>query len=183
MSQTTHTIEMLRARPGLIDDTAAIKDVLSYLAEDSAGAGAGTFMVPGTDGERQCVAPSAAADITAGDGFGVVVYDASHEYPSAAATITAGNEYDDEDMVPVLRKGRIWVLCDAAATITANSVVFVRHASGGGGSKLGTFREDADTATAAQLPGAFFRSAHLDVDFGAGTQRVALVELNLPQTA
>lgn len=181
--QLSHTIDMLKARPGLVADSQLGNSTITRLAEDSAGAAAGTFMVPGTDTTRQAVAPSAAADITAGDGWGVVQYDATAPYPKNAATIAAGNEYDDEQPMPIAQRGRIWVLCDAAATITANSAVFVRYATGAGGTKLGTFRQDDPGTEAAALPNAFFRSAHIDVNFGAGAQRIALVELNLPVTA
>ncbi len=182
MSQTTATINMAQARPGHIADSSIIQDVVSKLAENSAGLIAGTFVVPGTDAENQAAPPGAAADITVGDGWGVVLYDATAPYPKNAATIAADAEYDDEQAVPILRKGRIWVLCDAGATITANSSPFVRHTAAGA-EVLGAFREDADGGDASALPGAFFRTAHQDVNFGAGAQRVALLELNLPVTA
>ncbi len=154
-----------------------MQDTISRLAEDAAGVGAGTFLVPGTDAENQAIVPTSATEITDGDGLGVAMFDASKEPAQTAAAETAGHEYDVEQAVPVLGKGRIWVLCDDAATITANSQAFVRHMAGAGGSDLGRFREDADTASAAALPNALFRSAHKDVNFNGVTQRVALVEL------
>lgn len=179
--QTTHAINMPVARAGLVADSGIVQDTISRLAEDAAGALAGTFVVPGTDAENQAIVPTTAAEITDGDGLGVVMYDASKEPARTAAAIAAGAEYDVEDMLPLVDKGRIWVRCDAGATIVANTPAFVRFAAGAGGSVLGSFREDADTATAAALPNAVFRSAHRDVDFDqAGTQRVALVEINVP---
>lgn len=181
MPQTTHAIDMPVARAGLFADSALMRDVISKLCEDAAGAGAGTFVAPGTDAENQAVVPTTAAEITDGDGWGVVMYDASKEPAKTAAAVAAGNEYDIEDMLPVADKGRIWVRCDDAAVIVANTPAFVRFAAGAGGTVLGRFREDADTASAAALPNAVFRSSHRDVDFDqAGTQRIALVEILLP---
>jgi hypothetical protein len=180
--QTVYATNIPVARAGLVADSGLVQDTISRIAEDAAGAKAGTFLVPGTDAERQALAPTTAAEITDGDGLGVVMYDASKEPGRTAAALAAGNEYDDEEMLPLVTKGRIWVLCDAAATITANTPCFVRFAqittpTG----VLGAFRQDVDTADAAALPGAFFRSAHRDVNFDqAGTQRIALVEINSP---
>lgn len=177
MPQTVHSIDMPVARAGLVADSGLVQDTISRLAEDAAGAAAGTFLVPGTDPEAQAVAPTAAAEITDGDGLGVVMYDASKEPAATAAAQAADNEFDTEQMLPILGKGRVWVLCDPGATIVANTQAFVRHAAGAGGTKLGAFREDADTASAAALPNALFRSAHRDVNFQGDVQRVALVEL------
>lgn len=179
--QTTHAINMPVARGGLVADSGLVQDTISRLAEDAAGALAGTFLVPGTDAEAQAIVPTTAGEVTDGDGLGVVMYDASKEPARTAAAIAAGNEYDVEDSLPIYDKGRIWVRCDDAATIVANTPCFVRFAqlttpTG----VLGAFREDVDTADAAALPGAFFRSAHRDVVFQSGTQRVALVEINSP---
>jgi hypothetical protein len=180
--QTTYATDMPVAHAGLVADSGLVQDTISRLAEDAAGAKAGTFVVPGTDGERQAIVPTTAAEITDGDGLGVVMYDASKEPARTAAAIAAGNEFDVEDMLPVMQKARVWVLCDVAAVIVANTPCFVRYdtASTPAG-VLGAFRQDVDTADAAALPGAFFRSAHRDVDFDqAGTQRIALVEINMP---
>lgn len=178
MSQTVHSIEMPDAIAGLVAD-AGRNYVASYLLEEAAGVHAGSFVVPGTDPETQAVAPTATGEISDGDGFGVVMYDASKMPATSAAALAAGNEYDDEDTIPVVRRGLIWVRCDDAAVIVANTPAFVRHVAGGG-ERLGDFREDADIADATALPNAVFRSAHRDVVFQADTQRIALVELNLP---
>jgi len=165
----------------MVADSGLVQDTISRLAEDAAGARAGTFVVPGTDAEQQAVAPTTAAEITDGDGLGVVIYDASKEPARTAVAAAAGNEYDVEDMLPVYGKGRIWVLCDAAATIVANTPCFVRFAQiSTPAGILGAFREDVDTADAAALPGAFFRSAHRDVVFQGDTYRIALVEISVP---
>ena len=181
MPQTVHAINMPQAHPGLVADLGLVQDTISRLAEDAVGARAGTFLVPGTDAENQAVAPTVNTHITDGDGLGVVMYDASKEPARTAAAIAVGNEYDDEDSLPLVSKGRIWVLCDPLATITANTQAFVRFAilttvTG----ILGAFRQDVDTADAAALTNAVFRSAHQDVVFQGDTYRVALLDINQP---
>lgn len=178
MPQLAHTINMPVARAGNVADSSDMQDTISRLVEDAAGALAGTLMVPGTDAEAQAIVPTTTGEVTNGAALGVAVYDASKEPARTAAALAAGAEYDVEQALPILSAGRIWVLCDAAATIAVGDAAFVRFAAGAGGSVLGTFREDADTATAVALPNAVFRSAHQDVDFQDGfTQRVAVVEL------
>ncbi len=176
MPQTVHTIDMPDARAGLVADAMMNKDVISRLAEDAAGNGAGTFLVPGTDPEVQAIVPTSAVEITDGDGLGVLMLDVSKEPAKSALAIAAGNEYDDEEMLPIVDQGRIWVRCDDAAVIVANTQCFVRFVAGGG-ERLGDFRQDVDTADAAALPNALFRSAHKDVNFQGDTQRIALVQL------
>lgn len=170
---------MPQAHPGLVADAGIVQDVISRLVEDAAGAKVGTLLVPGTDAENQAVAPTVNTEITDGDALGVVMYDASKMPATSAAAIAAGNEYDDEASVPLVQKGRIWVLCDAAATIIANTPAFVRHVAAGA-EVLGAFRQDADGTDASALPNAVFRSAHQDVVFQTDTYRVALCEINLP---
>ena len=179
MAQTVHATEMPVARAGHVADLSNT-DIISRLAEDAAGAGAGRLVVAGTDAENQAVAPTATGDVTGGDALGVVKYDATKEPARTAAALAAGNEFDIEDTLPVVQKGRVWVLCDAGATIVANTAAFVRFASGAGGSVLGAFRQNADTATAVALPNAKFVSSHRDVNFNGVTQRIALVDLDLP---
>jgi hypothetical protein len=177
MPQLSHAIDIPIARAGMPADTSLNKDVITRLAEDAAGAGAGTFMVPGTDPEAQAIVPTSALEITDGTGLGVVLLDVSKEPARDAAAIAAGNEWDQEDALPLQGVGRVWVRCDDVAVIVPNTPVFVRFVAGPG-ERLGNFRQDADTADAAALPNALFRSAHEDVDFdSAGTQRIALVEM------
>lgn len=178
MPQTVTQIDMNVARSGLVADSGIVQDTISRLAEDAGGAKAGTFVVPGTNAETQAIAPTATLEISSGTGLGVVMYDASKE-PATGAALALGNEYNAEDMLPVVSKGRIWVLCDAAATIVANTPAFVRHVAGAG-EVLGAFREDTDGGDATALPNAVFRSAHRDLNFQGETERVALLEISQP---
>jgi len=72
--------------------------------------------------------------------------------------------------VPVRRLGRIWVLVEEA--VSNGNQAYVRFASGAGGSQLGAFRKSADTATAAALPNAYYRSNALAAGY-------AVLELQL----
>lgn len=177
--QTSHNEAMSVARAGHVADNDLQLGSISRLAEDSAGAGAGCFVVGGTDPTTQAVAPTTALSITNGFGLGVVRYVAAKMPAITAAAIAAGHEFDTLEMLPVVQTGRIWVLCDDAASITANSAVYVRYASGAGGSDLGRFRQNAGSSEAAELPSAIFRSSHIDVNFNGESQRVALVELRI----
>jgi hypothetical protein len=76
-------------------------------------------------------------------------------------------------MGDVVRKGRIWVRIEE--TVVVGDAVFYRFAAGGGGTALGRFRNDADTATCAALPGATWIKGGT-VALGA----IALLEVNLP---
>ena len=181
MVQTVHATNIPVAHAGMVADSGTVQDVISRLAETASGILAGTFVVPGTDGETQAIVPTTAAEITDGDGLGVVMYDASKMPARTAVALAVDAEYDDEDSLPIVSKGRVWVLCDATATIVANTPAFVRRTAGVG-EVLGAFREDVDGADAAALPNAVFRSAHVDVVFQADTIRIALLSFNQPTT-
>lgn len=57
------------------------------------------------------------------------------------------------------------MLVDVEEAVTAGDPVFFRHTAGAGGTKLGIFRNDADTASADQVTGAKFTGTST----GAGT--------------
>jgi hypothetical protein len=71
----------------------------------------------------------------------------------------------------IVRRGLVWVTVEE--NVSDGDDVYVRYASGGGGTQLGAFRKSADTATAAQLTGAKYRG-------GATAGNVCKVEVNLP---
>lgn len=93
---------------------------------------------------------------------GVALYDSAKEpgvgsFQSAGSgvgiqTFNATAEYADTETVPVLYKGAVWVVTEDACS--AGGGAFVRIGSGSGGSQLGSFRSDADTATAVQVTNA-----------------------------
>lgn len=90
--------------------------------------------------------------ITIADYIGVVVF-TPMVVAASTATATAA-EFADRSVVDVMQKGAIWV--DPEGTPAVGDDVFVRIGSGAGGTQLGAFRNDADTATAVQIVGAKF---------------------------
>lgn len=105
--------------------------------------------------------PAIAADVSKPGAMGIVVYDQTRE---------GNSDWPALRPTPVMRRGRIWVLTESA--VTRWTVPFVRFASGAGGTELGSFRGDADTASAAQCPWALFLT-----DATAGS--LVLVEISL----
>lgn len=90
--------------------------------------------------------PSVSADITSKYNlYGVTIYDQSRE---------GGVDWPANRPTPVLRRGRVWVI--AESTVPRFSPAFVRIASGAGGTELGSFRGDVDTASAVQCDWAMF---------------------------
>jgi hypothetical protein len=57
----------------------------------------------------------------------------------------------------VLKRGTVWVTVEQA--VLNYDIAFARFASGAGGTQLGAWRKDADTATAALVKGARFLTA------------------------
>lgn len=96
----------------------------------------------------------AALAYTLADFEGVAVYDSSIERQADA--IAAGVEWGDKVVLPVLAIGAIYVFPEVA--VTPADAVYVRIASGAGGTVLGAFRTDADTASAVLVTGAKWRT-------------------------
>lgn len=69
-------------------------------------------------------------------------------------TLSVTANYTDGESVPVLEGGDIWVYSEEA--VADRDPVYVRVASGAGGSVLGAFRNDADTASCVLVTGARF---------------------------
>jgi hypothetical protein len=87
----------------------------------------------------------------------------------------ANTGYEVNDPVGIGRKGVFVVEVDEV--VLDGEAAFCRHASGAGGTTLGRFRNDADTATATAVPTGVFRGVTI-----AGPDGVLLMglELNLP---
>lgn len=109
--------------------------------------------------------PAAAGDVTKPGVMGIVRLDGTREIP-AGATL----DWPALRPLPVVRRGRIWVL--AESDVARWTHPFIRFAAGAGGSNIGGFRADADSASAAQLTDALFIT-----DAAAG--ELVLVEINL----
>lgn len=161
MTQLTYPTTLAIGFAGMLQDSPRT-DVLSRVFENATSAPFGIAMARGTDPD---VETDHAAD-AAGDLLGVLVHSHANQVDSA------GNTADTGKLVNVLHEGRILVICEDA--VTPADSVFVRVASGGGGTQLGAFRTDADTATARAASGMrFLTSASagglvvLEVDAGA----------------
>ncbi len=129
----------------------------------------GVFVVKDeNEGDQGVRLPRASGDITGTIGEGVIRADLTQESPRDA---TSG-AHPVASMIDVIRRGRVWVVAEEAVEVGDD--VFVRYASGSGGTQLGAFRSSADTSTAAALKGATWRTA-------AGAGELAIVEI-FPQT-
>jgi hypothetical protein len=161
--QSSFSVDHVTAFPGMLadcTDKVVISKITTVLVPF------GSFVCRGAAGVvESCALPVATGDVTARP-WGVAIKDQTHR---------GSNNLDNEvnDIVSIVRKGRVWVTVEGA--VTAQSDAFIRFAAGGGGSVLGLFRADADTATAVALlngAGKFLTSTT-----GAG---LALLEINLP---
>lgn len=93
--------------------------------------------------------PSVTIEANYPQAMGVTVWDQSRE---------GGSDWPANRPTPVMRRGRIWVRAESA--VTRWSTPYVRTEAGAGGTELGSFRADADTATAtAFMSGVFLTDA------------------------
>lgn len=164
MSQTAYTVDPAVGFRGLLgdpnDDSFAIP--LSNGAAAAVGFG---IMV-----RRDVTNPEDQFDVfsaTGQDPVGVLVHTQAQQNPNLADPLGV----DLLEPASVLRRGRVWVAVEEAVAV--GDPVFFRHTAGGGGSEIGAFRNDADTATCDQVT----QAAWLQGSAGAG---VALLELNIP---
>jgi hypothetical protein len=89
-------------------------------------------------------------------------------YPGlTAAQLAVTADYVDGESVPCLYSGGIW--CFTEEAVSDGDPVYVRIAAGAGGSALGAFRNDADTASCVLVVGARFTA-----DCAAGLGRLRL---------
>jgi hypothetical protein len=121
---------------------------------------AGLFVCEGATPGKTCKVPTTLAEAVAS--IGCLIDPEFLNDINAAADYLAGNQ------ATILESGFIWAECEE--TVAFDDPVFVRYASGAGGSILGKVRNDADTTTAGQLAGARFASART----GAGIVKVKL---------
>jgi hypothetical protein len=158
--QSSFSIDKVLGYPGLIADTMPSNVSDSKLAAAATGFGLAVCRrASPADPVSSAAPPNATADVSARL-QGIALRDETRKN-------TTG--YETNDPMRVLRRGRVWV--NVEGSVTADAQAFVRFASGAGGTVLGSFRADADTATAVAAPGCYFRTS------GTGLQ---LVEINLP---
>ena len=100
---------------------------------------------------NQARLPRLAAEITGGPFLGVSFRDSSIE--------SNENGYPDKSAVPIVHRGRIYPLIEDPNDVTPEGMpaVYCRFAAGAGGTQLGAFRTDDDTASCALVPNARYR--------------------------
>lgn len=174
MSQTSVSDVPAQAFEGMVRDIAMVKDTISRLANEAATPfipfGKAVVKLTG-DADNQCSLPAATADVT-DRMLGIAVADVGIEEDSSIAW----GHYKAGLAVPVLSKGRIWVIAEDQVT-DISLPVFVRFTDPGGSAplaSLGSFRTDADTADAVEQPACRWRTTT------AGAGELAVVEINLP---
>lgn len=114
--------------------------------------------------------PVSSADVTT-NAIGVVVADQARTQNNEFSGLpSVAPYYPQFSCLPCRRQGRLFVL--AEGPVVNGGPVFVRFATGPGGTGLGSLRGDTDTASAALLQNAIWRST-----VGAGG--FAVIELNL----
>jgi hypothetical protein len=164
MPQTTVSSALTKATPGLLGD-AAFNDAVSCIVDLAAGIAPGLGVVRTANGDFAAALPTATFLIAAFLGVSL------HSHKAKFSPSNDDNEkYEDEDTMPVLRHGRVWVRSESA--FTAGAAAFVRFSAGAGGTQLGAFRTDADTATAVAVAGLRFLTSGSAAD-------LALLEVNL----
>jgi hypothetical protein len=119
----------------------------ALLNEDTTAIEPGYPLVRGTDPGSQVLLP--VADFTPNQFAGIAVFGSAKEIPLASAT--TGTEYATNDRVPVAVEGVVYVLVED--TVTKGEPVFAVHTAGA--SSVWTFRGDADTAAASDIPAIF----------------------------
>lgn len=159
MAQTTYNTDLAIGFEGQLQESPN-RDCLSRVWENATSAPYGIAVARGTDPDLEVDhAPDAAGDI-----LGVLSH--SHANEVGADDL---NQADQGKLVNVLHQGRVLVKVEDACTPASS--VFVRVAAGGGGTQLGAFRTDADTATARAASGMRFLTS-------AGAGGLAVLEID-----
>jgi hypothetical protein len=122
----------------------------SFLNEDTNDILPGYPLIRGTDPETQVKLP--VADFTNAQFAGIAVFGSASEIPLASAT--TGVKFETNDRVTAAIDGVVYVLVED--TVTAGAPVFAVHTAGA--SSVWTFRSDADTAAASDIPAVFQES-------------------------
>lgn len=164
--QTTYQLYYERAKAGMIADLRT-KVEESYAAESELNFGMAA--VAGTDPEKQIKKPDAA-----GQTFRGITTDEWTEEQRLtnvpASTTESEGKFIEYDMVPVLRRGVIWV--KVVQDVNVDDPVYFMHSSPAPEDN-GYFRKDAAGGQADLVPTGVFKTSAL-----AG--ELAVVEINLP---
>jgi hypothetical protein len=119
MPQTTVSSALTKATPGLLGD-AAFNDAVSCIVDLAAGIAPGLGVVRTANGDFAAALPTATFLIAAFLGVSL------HSHKAKFSPSNDDNEkYEDEDTMPVLRHGRVWVRSESA--FTAGAAAFRRR--------------------------------------------------------
>lgn len=176
MSQTSYSEEFDPAQLGMLAD-ASENDVVSRYSDNPVPFGR---LVVRDGADDKVKLPAAALDILDANSESrpvagiAIMSQAIEEQPENTLGVADANvpAYPANYAFSVLQDGEAWVWAEEAVDPTDQ--VFVRHTASGN-EKPGNFRQDADTANAAQLKGAKFMSTTT----GAGLVKV---RIKLPQS-
>lgn len=143
MAQTVMNSAPDVAFEGMLQSTAHQSLIDTFAASGSIYFGKGVSIYAATEvdpGNQRVKLPAAAGDLAMTNFFGVAIAD-----PSKPATANAYGEYVDTDAVPVLRKGRVWVVSADAVDSLAKGV-YCRNANGAAApaDTFGSFRATVD---------------------------------------
>lgn len=143
MSQTSYSTNQLVAFAGQLGDIGP-HDIGTFVNSVLASVpfGVAVSMDPAS-GDGHFKLPAASGDLVRNLLLGVTAA------TQAIENLGSGGGYKINAAVGVMKKGRVWVQVEEA--VVAGDPVFVRIASGAGGTQLGSFRKSADTATASQV--------------------------------
>lgn len=151
--QTSYSIDQAAGVVGGIADSAIVQDIESF--KNPGGEVKFGHVVTRGAASEEIVHPDAAIEITDKKLVrGIVV--AAHEMESQSGSAAPG--YKAKSVVPVMRKGRIWVKAEDVIT-EGTSTVNVRFLGGAGGTQLGAIRGAAVVGETAELPNAKFKSS------------------------
>ncbi len=168
MPQLQYTIGMAAGFAGMIADSAIVQDIETFYNP----AGALFFGRVASRGAADglIIHPATAAGVTDEKlvrGLIVATHEGVTKYPSDGLDPS----YAPAMPIPVMRKGRMWVVSEDVV-VEGTSSVYARHAANGGNTKLGSLRASADTG-AALLPKSKWKTSTT----AAG--QLAIVEIDL----
>lgn len=171
MSQTSYALNTQLGKEGQIADFGKQNDLVSKVdIADAGGVPVGKMLIMDASGADRAKLPAASGDIAIAllAGIAVLSQTLESQLPAGSAAIWPKN-YE----IPVMRKGR--VLVKPEVSVNVGDPVFIRYASGAGGTQVGAFRKDADTATAAAAPA----GSAIWVSGTDATTGLATLEINL----
>lgn len=165
MSQTTVSTDIPTALEGALVYTPA-ELTISRFAKTAMPFGR-VMVWKVASGAESCDLPTLTTDLSSGRQLGIGVWDPAKE-PNPALGYNAGQ------MVQIVRRGYVWMLCETAAQEGDNCFVRFALVSGTGSAPaIGKVRNNVDTADAVAVPGIRFAST-------IAAAGLVQVEINLP---